>query len=344
MKKKIAVLLNLFMFGIVLLFVDSFSVNATFEDSISLNNYSGYFKNDLRRDSYFEVLTPNGTSVIVSKRDKELSSERIKEIDNEVENKYPEVIKLRNATKKYNCHSYAWYSTSENNVYWMDDPTAYYTDFSYDEVTTPRSGDIICYFDDYGSPSYFYDDNNLHSGIVISYNPSIESNNICGIANKVVVESKWGEYGLYRHNGDCCPYVSTYNGRADYVKFYRRHTHSFSNHYCSICNKYTETHDYHSPYTWINDTEHKATCGCGKTTNQGHAISSGAFNSGSKYATCLLCGGKATIGFTQFNILLNDYRYITENGSFVLPNGIIVVDEKDIEKYINNPTSFYELI
>lgn len=121
------------------------------------------------------------------------------------------------------------------------------------------------------------------------------------------------------------------------------HTHTFSDHYCSSCNKYTDVHDYHAPYTWINYTEHNATCGCGDTTNQGHAVSNNSFNSGSKYATCLLCGGKATIGFIQYNTLVDDFKYLTENGSFMLPNGVIVLVEEDIDDYLNNPILFLQL-
>lgn len=35
------------------------------------------------------------------------------------------ITKSRDATVKYNCHSYAWHSTSSSNKYWIDDPTKY---------------------------------------------------------------------------------------------------------------------------------------------------------------------------------------------------------------------------
>lgn len=35
----------------------------------------------------------------------------------------------------------------------MNDPSPYYVDNSYLEISTPVYGDIICYFDDNGTPN-----------------------------------------------------------------------------------------------------------------------------------------------------------------------------------------------
>ena len=71
-------------------------------------------------------------------------------------------------TARYNCHSYAWYSRDiDTNHYWIDDPSPYYKYGSYCVVDVPQIGDIICYFDDNGTPNDETDDVNLHSGIVI---------------------------------------------------------------------------------------------------------------------------------------------------------------------------------
>lgn len=49
-------------------------------------------------------------------------------------------------------------------------------------------------------------------------------------------------------------------------------SHVYEDHYCIHCNHYTTSHDYHDPYTWVNYTQHWATCGCGATAKQGHAV------------------------------------------------------------------------
>ncbi len=121
------------------------------------------------------------------------------------------------------------------------------------------------------------------------------------------------------------------------------HCHSYEDHYCTMCNQYTETHDYHDPYTWVNFSKHDATCGCGATTQQGHAVSSSGgslLGSGTRYKTCLLCGGSAEIGFVQLNATSTEIEYVTEKGSYILPNGVIVLVDEDIEAYMNHTILF----
>ena len=83
--------------------------------------------------------------------------------------------------------------------------------------------DRIIYIDQNGT--------NIHSGIVRSIT-GLSPNGVCGYANTVKVQSKWGPYGLYEHRGDQCPYTSLVSdGEAVTVKFYRyniSHTHSYS--------------------------------------------------------------------------------------------------------------------
>lgn len=133
------------------------------------------------------VTTPNGTKVSILINN-ELSAARIKELDNYVRTKYPSVTLLRSASNKYNCHSYAWYSTSSNNSYWMNDPSAYMRDGSYKQKS---SSGII-------STNYRIYYNGEHSGIVnnsgyVSY-------------NNINIVSKWGQLGLISHKINDCPY------------------------------------------------------------------------------------------------------------------------------------------
>ena len=127
------------------------------------------------------------------------------------DNLVPEATRISPSTRKYNCHSYAWYMQSTSNPYWMDCPNDYYTDGSY-EISTGNVGDIICYYNE--------DDVNIHSGIVTSRLSGV-SNGVCGDADLVTVRSKWGSLGLYDHRGDQCPYTSTYGGDAEYVIYYK---------------------------------------------------------------------------------------------------------------------------
>ncbi len=43
----------------------------------------------------------------------------------ETSSAHPSWVYLSGASRKYNCHSYCWISTSVRNIYWLDDPTGF---------------------------------------------------------------------------------------------------------------------------------------------------------------------------------------------------------------------------
>jgi hypothetical protein len=286
----------------------------------------------------------------------ELSSSTIESYNEYGDELVPEATRISSSSTKYNCHSYAWYMQSIENPYWMNDPSSYYLDGSYEE-SVGNVGDIICYFDITGF--------NLHSGIVIAREEGT-SNGVCGDSNLVTVRSKWGSLGLYEHRGDQCPYTYPYDGEAVYVKYYKVHQHSYTyqltssghiatcscgysiilshvydGHNCIHCGAYTSSHDYDRNYQWINFTSHTAQCECDAIATQPHAISSNSYATGQRYATCLFCGGFVEKGFVQLNVNSLSVNQVSRNGSFVLPNGVIVLQDEDIEAYLNGTLVFY---
>ena len=66
----------------------------------------------------------------------------------------------------------------------------------------------------------------------------------------------------------------------------------------------------------------------------------GAFTGGAMYATCLLCGGRVS-NAPQIILSVNQFPH-TDNGSFILPNGIIVLADEDIEAYLNGELEFFD--
>ena len=374
-----------------------------------------------------------------------MSSNTINGFNNYFDNLYPQAQRLYSASARFNCHSYAWYSQQcSNNIYWMNNPENYILDQTYYAVDTPRPGDIICYYDDNGTIDYIDDDENLHSGIVVTYDSTITPSSLIGGApNQVVVRSKWGAAGLYEHNGDYCPYVYipsidlNASGKADYVKYYRPRSNdtislsnpstnttytinknytvptpnnntnnyvlydldisspknydieisstsplevklynlhmyelsintstSYSNgvyyisihryfdvghHYLRI--SYEDPDDYGTIFTeitnmhehniygyqWLNLTSHNSLCICGPIV-ESHVVSASLLNRGSKFATCMLCGGIASIN-DILNGADNQLPY-SLNGSYILPNGVIVLVDDDIESYFNGTLEF----
>lgn len=144
-------------------------------------------------------------------------------------------------TKKYNCHSYAWHSQDSSNTYWINDSTEllkYIADYSYWEIIDPdpedlQPGDIVVYVNSYGTMSE-NDDYWLHSAVIESVLEDCEPGTPT-IAS-LIVKSKWGRGGLYRHNGYECCYTGyavevsdpMYNPleTADYYRYFRQHDHN----------------------------------------------------------------------------------------------------------------------
>ncbi|MGH3656248.1 MAG: hypothetical protein ACRDUA_06285, partial [Micromonosporaceae bacterium] len=91
------------------------------------------------QDYYSHVRTPRGTRVRVIVMTYQLSRAKIRAYNRYVARNYPRATRETNASRKYNCHSYAWYSGSTSNNKWMNDPgdNKYWRDGSYSEWHTP---------------------------------------------------------------------------------------------------------------------------------------------------------------------------------------------------------------
>ncbi len=140
------------------------------------------------------VTTPKGTNVEVWIFDQEVPVEHLNEARKYQETYYPDVTVLRDPTGKYNCHSYAWYDTSSSNTYWMNDPTPYMTDGSYDMIASTTDFTKVPSEVSYNAKVVWLDSSGeaIHSGIKLS---------------STTVVSKWGICGLYRHEQNYSPYT-----------------------------------------------------------------------------------------------------------------------------------------
>ena len=120
--------------------------------------------------------------------------------------------------------------------------------------------------------------------------------------------------------------------------YYLRVKYQSSTQSGTINTQIKHNHSYTDHYVWKNLTEHKSYCACGEYTTSFHIVSPDAFQSGLLTAPCLLCNGPASFGGLIHDGIGN-YPY-TLNGSFVLPNGIIVLEEADMEAYLNGTLIF----
>ena len=64
-----------------------------------------------------------------------------------------------------------------------------------------------------------------------------------------------------------------------------------------------------------------------------HAVEQGT-------TTCIQCGGQADIGINPYLLNTNNIQFVSNNGSYILPNGIIVLVKEDIQDYLNGTLLF----
>ena len=113
--------------------------------------------------------------------------------------------------------------------------------------------------------------------------------------------------------------------------------HVIQNNECIACGE-PHTHDYSDHFVHEDSTTHKSYCICGGYIISGHVVSNEEYISGKRYATCLACGGMASLGMIHHQGIGALPR--TENGSFILPDGIIVLVDEDIEAYLVGTLEF----
>lgn len=142
------------------------------------------------------VYTPNGTPVEVwvwadDNDPPELTSWEIQAWRDWVATYYPHAWRETDATRKYNCHSYAWHDQSTSNDKWMYTPeqTKYWQDGSYVKIAETH-GYV-------GIPS------SVPDGAKVSY----DSDDHSAIkASQYYFRSKWGEGPRMKHGPNHCPY------------------------------------------------------------------------------------------------------------------------------------------
>lgn len=140
------------------------------------------------------VNTPNSSKVAVfdQSAETELSDREKENLTHYIMITYSGVEIVSGATLKYNCHSYAWYKQDSDNTMWMNDPSKYWEDGSY-QYKGNSSTSVF-------QKVFYPDAGEEHSGIVYD-----SSNNI--------ILSKWGQCPLVKHHRNNCPYVHGFVNR-----------------------------------------------------------------------------------------------------------------------------------
>ena len=104
------------------------------------------------------------------------------------------------------------------------------------------------------------------------------------------------------------------------------------------CNAHEHNYD---RWSYYNSTLHAKACACGNKSTEyaAHAIKLSEVVG--NRAPCRLCGAMIILddGFGQ---IIHNVQKISINGSYILPNGIIVLVDEDVEAYENGTLVFYD--
>jgi hypothetical protein len=134
------------------------------------------------------------------------------------------------------------------------------------------------------------------------------------------------------HTGTNIQFSKDMLNKKYYLKFNYINVSSFGN---VLININAHNHSY-TTYRTYSTTQHKATCSCGTYILQYHIVNT------EDMTRCVLCNGLvSSSGITPLSLIKN---YITENGSYLLSNGIIVLVSIDYEKYLSGELNVYDLI
>ena len=105
-----------------------------------------------------------------------------------------------------------------------------------------------------------------------------------------------------------------------------------------ICIKY-QNKNTGGKYVYKNGLQHYCYCSCDtEPIIRKHVIVISDGGDGTTVSICKLCGAIIT-GFDTIDSIPSDYPH-TENGSYILPSGVIVLVPEDEEAYLNGTLEF----
>ncbi len=106
---------------------------------------------------------------------------------------------------------------------------------------------------------------------------------------------------------------------------------------CSVCNAHV--HKY-GPYRYNSYANHIKICLCGATQTESHYVCRDDIVGG-RYVNCLGCGELLDLNSDMSNIIDSVNIKYSVKGSYMLPSGIAVLVDEDIEAYLNGTLQFY---
>ncbi len=128
----------------------------------------------------------------------------------------------------------------------------------------------------------------------------------------------------------------------DLGKYYLKIECAYNTDYCTFdltIKGEPHTHSYNYQYKNYDSSHHQALCICGMHILKPHIV---RINDGSSLASrCALCNAIVPkSGLLSINSV--QVQYVTANGSFIAPNGVIYLVDEDFEAYLDGTLIFYK--
>lgn len=219
---------------------------------------------------------PKGEVEVYVNRDNGIEDVEANELLEQDKKSFPNIELLAMPSDQYNCFSYAFIAPSKYNYFgftkvhdFLTNPTKYgYFNVEYGDV---KAGDKVVYYTKESAP--------MHAGIVEEILSPLTSNSASNLS-KLMLVSKWGNSGLYRHRGSDFSFSDENTPYS--LRFYR-------------VDSFHRIHNYLNIILPYNDSYHEKFCSCAKSIKEGHMVPAGSFED-NEYATCLICGEEVNKG------------------------------------------------
>lgn len=99
------------------------------------------------------------------------------------------------------------------------------------------------------------------------------------------------------------------------------------------------THSYKA-CAYYNNRSHRKLCACGAYISESHYVNKVDIVD-NRYARCLGCRAQLDLSVDNANIIMSNITQVSINGSYILPNGIVVLVDEDIQAYMDGTLVFY---
>jgi len=165
-------------------------------------------------------------------------------------------------------------------------------------------------------------------------NHSLTSGNMFAVAS---YESK--DYYKCKY----CRYVAPFDSNVtqNYTKtYYTSALHKCVNNVVGLEYSFYEEHTLDT-YVYLDKYTHRCSCACGTGAHtEAHTILASDIVDGSYYAPCMGCGYLLDLRDDDYNTIASIMQ-VSVNGSYILPSGIVVLVDEDVQAYLDGTLVFY---